>query len=72
MSEATLACGCARCRVRSLFAPVLLITIGGLFLADQIIAAIRFRHVWPVILIVIGLLKLAAYFASPEGHRARA
>jgi hypothetical protein len=65
-------CSCARCRVRGLFAPVLLISIGGLFLADQLIAAIRFRHIWPIILIVIGLLKLAAYFASPEGHRAKA
>ncbi|MCI0403099.1 MAG: DUF5668 domain-containing protein [Acidobacteria bacterium] len=66
------ACNCARCRVRGLMAPVMLMTIGGLFLADQLIAAIRFRHIWPIILIVIGLLKLAAYFASPEGHRARA
>lgn len=65
-------CSCARCRVRSLMAPVLMITIGGLFLADQFIAAVRFRHLWPIILIVIGLLKLAAYVASAEGHRARA
>ncbi|MGH9788666.1 MAG: LiaI-LiaF-like domain-containing protein [Candidatus Acidiferrales bacterium] len=65
-------CYCARCRVRSLMAPVLMITIGGLFLADQLIASIRFRHLWPIILIVIGLLKLAAYAASAEGHRARA
>jgi len=72
MSDGHAPCGCARCRTRSLFAPVLLITIGGLFLADQLIAAIRFRHIWPVILIVIGLLKLAAYFASAEGHRAGA
>ena len=64
-------CGCARCRVRSLMAPVLMITIGGLFLADQLIAAVRFRHLWPIILIVIGLLRLAAYAASAEGHRAR-
>lgn len=62
-------CTCARCRARSLMAPVLLITIGSLFLADQLIASIRFRHIWPVILIVIGLLKLAAYAASGEGHR---
>ena len=64
-------CGCARCRVRSLMAPVLMITLGGLFLADQLIAAVRFRHLWPIILIVIGLLRLAAYAASAEGHRAR-
>ena len=64
-------CGCARCRVRSLFTPVLMITLGGLFLADQLIAAVRFRHLWPIILIVIGLLRLAAYAASAEGHRAR-
>jgi len=48
-----------------------MITLGGLFLADQLIAAVRFRHLWPIILIVIGLLRLAAYAASAEGHRAR-
>lgn len=62
-------CGCARCRVRALMAPVMLITIGGLFLAAQLIEAVRFRHLWPIILIVIGLLKLAAYSASAQGHR---
>ena len=65
-------CTCARCRVRSLMAPVMMMTIGGLFLADQLIASIRFRHLWPIILIVVGLLKLAAYAASADGHRARA
>jgi len=64
-------CFCARCRVRSLMAPVMMMTIGGLFLADQLIAAVRFRHLWPIILIVIGLLRLAMYAASAEGHRAR-
>lgn len=63
------ACTCPRCRCRGLLGPVLLITIGGLFLLPQFIHRIDFGDLWPVILIVIGVMKLLEYSASTEGHR---
>ena len=62
-------CSCANCRMRGLLAPVLIITVGVLFLVDQFVPGIRFHHLWPVILIVFGLMKLLQYSASTEGHR---
>ncbi|MGH9863649.1 MAG: LiaI-LiaF-like domain-containing protein [Candidatus Acidiferrales bacterium] len=62
-------CGCPRCRIRGLRTPFLLITIGGLFLLDRTFQLIRFGHLWPVILIVIGIVMLLESTASTEGHR---
>jgi len=62
-------CSCARCRCRSLTWPVLLITLGVLFLLPQFIGGLHFRHLWPVLLIAIGLLKLLESTASMVGHR---
>lgn len=62
-------CTCARCRCRSLTWPVLLITLGVLFLLPQFIPGLHFRHLWPVLLIVIGLLKLLESTASIDRHR---
>lgn len=63
------ACGCARCRCRGLLWPVLLITLGGLFMVDQFVPRVDFGDLWPVILIVIGVVKLIESTASTEGHR---
>ncbi len=60
-------CGCQRCWRRGLMGPVVLITIGVLFLLQQMHVA-PFHRLWPVILLVIGVLKLLEATASTEGH----
>lgn len=62
-------CSCARCRIRGLRAPVILITIGALFMLAQMVPQIHFRNLWPIILIVIGVVMLLESTASTEGHR---
>ena len=57
-------CKCQRCVISGLMGPVVLITIGALFL----IGHMRFFELWPILLIVIGLVKLAEAMASTEGH----
>lgn len=44
--------------VRAVTGPVILITIGVLFAFDRF-TEFRFSQTWPVLLIVVGLLKLA-------------
>jgi hypothetical protein len=50
--------------------PAVLITIGVLFLLDQMGRAhwMDFGFTWPALLIVIGLLKLLEHSASTNGH----
>jgi hypothetical protein len=62
-------CTCQSCSVRSLTGPAIVITIGVLFLLHQLRGGIfYFGHTWPVILVVIGAIQLAAATASREGH----
>ncbi len=54
-------------KTRSLAGPLILITIGVLFLIQNLAQINIFRKIWPywpVILIVIGLGKLFEYFRS--------
>ena len=67
MAEKT-RCGCQRCSLCGLMGPVVLITLGALFLVGRLGLGYSFRYLWPVLLIVIGLLKLAEALASTEGH----
>jgi hypothetical protein len=60
-------CMCQRCSRRGLMGPVILITIGVLFLLQEMHVA-SFSHLWPVILLVIGVVKLLEETASTEGH----
>jgi hypothetical protein len=60
-------CKCQQCRTRALMGPLLLITIGALFLLSQY-SRYSFGDLWPVILIVIGVVKIAEALASVEGH----
>jgi hypothetical protein len=60
-------CSCQRCRIRGLLGPLLLITIGALFLMGEY-SRYSFGELWPVILIVIGAVKVAESMASVEGH----
>jgi hypothetical protein len=48
--------------------PVVLITLGVLFLIGKVSTAYDFSDLWPVLLIVIGLVKIASAMASTEGH----
>ena len=61
-------CRCARCTVGGLMGPVILITLGVLFMVDKVGWGYSFRELWPVLLIVIGIVKVAQALASPEGH----
>lgn len=49
--------------------PAIITTIGILFLLNQIRGGyLSFGNTWPVILLVIGLVKLASALAPKEGH----
>ena len=62
-------CACRRCTIRGLMGPAVIITVGVLFLLDQMRGGdFSFGNTYPVILIVIGVISLAAAAASAEGH----
>jgi hypothetical protein len=62
-------CACRRCTIRGLMGPAVIITVGVLFLLDQTGSGnFSFWNTSPVILIVIGLISLAAAASSAEGH----
>ena len=63
-------CLCARCRAHGYMGPTVLITLGVLFLLDQMGHAnwMEFHFTWPALLIVIGVVKLLEHGASTEGH----
>jgi len=61
------ACRCERCRTRKLMGPAILVTLGVLFLLDNI-SRVGFGKTWPAILLVIGVVKLVQSNASWEGH----
>jgi len=60
-------CSCARCRIHGLIGPVLLITIGTIFLLGRF-TDYGFDQLWPVILVVLGGLLLAQSSASGADH----
>ena len=62
-------CPCRRCTIRSLMGPAIVITIGVLFLLDQMRGDhLSFSNTWPIILLVIGAIQLATALSSTEGH----
>lgn len=62
-------CSCRRCTIRGLMGPAVIITVGVLFLLDQMSRGnFTFWNTYPVILIVIGIISLAAAASSAEGH----
>ncbi len=63
-------CQCARCRMRRMMGPAMLLTIGVLFFLDDSLHGPGFHQTWPVILLVIGGVKLLQGSASLEGHNA--
>lgn len=60
-------CNCAQCRCRGLMGPVVLITLGLLFLIGQY-GTYSFGQLWPILLIVIGAMKVAESLVSSAGH----
>jgi hypothetical protein len=62
-------CQCARCRARRITGPAIVFTIGVLFLLQNLdVANLHFGRTWPLILLVVGALKLLQGSASVEGH----
>ena len=60
-------CPCTRCRTRRLMGSAMLLTVGCLFLLESLRVA-NFHRTWPVILLVIGGVKLLQGTSSAEGH----
>jgi len=55
--------------IRGLMGPAVIITIGVLFLLDQMRGGyLSFGNTFPVILIVIGAISLASALAPTDGH----
>jgi hypothetical protein len=63
-------CSCSRCRTHGFMGPAVLITLGVLFLLDQVgrIYWLHFDNTWPALLIVIGLVMFLQHNASAAGH----
>jgi hypothetical protein len=62
-------CRCARCTIRSLMGPAVVITIGVLFLLQETRSgSYGFDNTYPFILVVIGAIMLASSLAPSEGH----
>ena len=60
-------CYCMRCRSRGLMGPAVLITLGVLFLLSEFGVA-HFERTWPILLIVIGMVKVLAGNLDTTGH----
>src|SRR5258707_13061117 len=66
---AWLKCHCRSCRIRGLVGPVVVMTLGVLWLLHEMHGGgFFFGRTWPVLLIGIGLLHLASSMASRDGH----
>jgi hypothetical protein len=61
------ACPCQRCKTKGLLGAAILITLGVLFLLDNL-TRIDFWDVSPVLLIVIGVILYLGQTAPTEGH----
>lgn len=61
-------CGCGRCRMAGMMGPAVLITLGTLFLIGEF-SSFDFERSWPILLLVIGIVKLLQYTAPIEGHQ---
>ena len=62
-------CHCARCTIRGLMGPAVVITIGLLFLLQEMRGGyLGFDNTYPLILVVIGAILLGSSLAPSEGH----
>jgi hypothetical protein len=60
-------CYCDRCKMRCILWPAIMVTLGTLFLIDNLHGP-GFERTWPLILLVIGGVKLLQSNASEAGH----
>ena len=60
-------CQCPRCRAGRLMGPAVLLTLGFLFLFESL-GRVGFGRTWPILLLVIGGVKLFEHGASTGGH----
>ena len=60
-------CQCPRCRSRRLMGPAVVLTLGILFLIESL-GRVGFGRTWPILLLVIGGVKLFQSTASTAGH----
>lgn len=60
-------CGCAYCRIRGLVGPLMIISVGVLFLIAEY-SRYSFFDLWPILLIVLGVLLVAQALAPKQGH----
>jgi hypothetical protein len=60
-------CACPRCRANWYMGPAVLVTLGVLFLLSEFSVA-RFERTWPILLIVIGLVKVLQWSSPLTGH----
>jgi hypothetical protein len=60
-------CSCAYCRIKSLVGPVMIIAVGALFLFAEY-SRYSFGDLWPILLIVLGVLLVAQALAPKQGH----
>jgi len=62
-------CSCSRCTLRGLMGPVVITTLGILFLLDELGRGnFSFGRTFPILLIVIGAVLLGSAVAPMEGH----
>ena len=62
-------CRCPRCTIRALVGPAVIVTVGVLFLLQQMRGGyFDFSNTYPVILVVIGAILLASSLAPMDGH----
>jgi Domain of unknown function (DUF5668)/B-box zinc finger len=68
LSSGCKGCQCAHCRTRRIMGPAILLTIGILFLLNVTLHGPGFGRTWPIILLVVGGVKLLQGSSSAEGH----
>jgi len=60
---------CDRCRARCLMGPAIMVTLGVLFLLQEVgRGTFGFHRTWPLLLVVIGVIKVLQSSASTAGH----
>lgn len=60
-------CKCARCRVRGLMGPLMLIATGTIFLLGRF-TNYGFMKLWPLLLVLAGIVMWLQSAASNAGH----
>lgn len=61
-------CGCMRCTAQCSMGAAVLITLGVLFLLENLTYRFDFGRTWPLLLIVIGVVAFLRSSGSTEGH----